>query len=174
MLAWGSKVSPEFRERVIAICDELNFNPDWLMACMAFETIQTFSPSIRPRLKDGTLISSAVGLIQFMKATAIDLGTTTAALSAMTAETQLDYVRKYFAKSIKAFGPVASLEDCYMHIHYPANVGKPIGSTMYVNGSKAYAANHGLDADHDGRVTKAEAAARVTAMLELGRSKYAA
>ena len=174
MLAWGSKVSPEFRAKVIAICAELDFDPDWLMACMAFETARTFSANIRPRRKDGTLISSAVGLIQFMKATAIDLRTTTDALAAMTPEAQLDYVKKYFAKSIKAFGPVGSLEDCYMHIHYPANVGKPIASTMYVDGSKAYAANHGLDTNQDGRVTKGEAAARVTAMLELGRSKYAA
>lgn len=40
--------------------------------------------------------SGATGLIQFMPATAQGMGTTTAALAAMSAVQQLDYVQRYF------------------------------------------------------------------------------
>lgn len=62
------------------------------MACMAFETMETFKPDIRPLRKDGSRISSAVGLIQFLERTARGLGTSTAALAAMSREKQLEYV----------------------------------------------------------------------------------
>lgn len=78
-LAWGAKVSPEFRETVGDICDGLQIEPDWLMACMAFETGYTFDPA-----KKNGAGSSGTGLIQFMETTAKGLGTSTAALARMT------------------------------------------------------------------------------------------
>ncbi len=46
-IAWGKKVSLEFKEKVIEICINLKINPDFLMSCMTFETGETFSASIK-------------------------------------------------------------------------------------------------------------------------------
>lgn len=158
-LAWGARVSAEFRRRVIAIGDSIGCDPSHLMACMAFETGRTFSPSIRnPN-------SSATGLIQFMAATASGLGTTTEALAAMTAEEQLDYVERYFEPYR---GRLRSLSDVYMAILWPAAVGKPEDFVLWRNGAPAYFVNRGLDVDRNGDVTKSEAAGKVAQMLTEG------
>jgi hypothetical protein len=126
---------------------------------MAFETGRTFSPSVRnPQ-------SSATGLIQFMAATARDLGTTTDDLARMTAEEQLGYVQAYFAPYR---GHLPTLADVYMAILWPAAVGKPDDFVLWANGAPAYHANKGLDVDRDGQVTKGEAAAKVAALLAEG------
>lgn len=163
-LAWGAKVSPEFRAyvRQMAI-DFAPAQPDWFMACMAFETSRTFSP----RIKNPD--SSATGLIQFMDHTAVEeLKTTTMALSRMTAEDQLDYVWLYFRNRIKERGPITRLTDCYMAILNPVAMGKPDSFPMWINGSRQYAVNAGLDADKNHEITKAEAGAKVAAMLAEG------
>lgn len=160
LLAWGAKVSPTFRERVRWIGDELAIEPDWLMACMAFETGRRFTANVR------NPSSSATGLIQFMRGTAIQLGTTVEALAAMTPEDQLNYVYKYFAPWQ---GKIRTLADCYMVILWPKAVGAPGDEAIFVEGTSAYAVNAGLDADKDHKVTKAEAAARVTSLLNEGR-----
>jgi len=50
-LAWSKKVGPAFRDKVFAICDGFRWNREthasWLMSCMAFESGETFSPSVR-------------------------------------------------------------------------------------------------------------------------------
>lgn len=161
-LAWGAKVSPELRERVRLTGRDFNFDPNWLMACMAFETGRTFSPSKKnPQ-------STATGLIQFMEATARGLGTTTAALAKMTVEDQFDYVWLYFRDRIKERGPITRLTDCYMAILNPVAMGKPDSFPMWVKGSQAYAVNAGLDANKDHQITKAEAGAKVHALLAEG------
>lgn len=158
-LAWGSKVSRAFALRVIQAGKDFNLDPNWLMACMAFESARTFSPKVKnPK-------SSAVGLIQFMSATAKFYHTTTEALAAMTAEKQFDYVWLYFRDAIRANGPLKSLADCYMAILWPKAIGEPDGTALWVSGQSAYAVNAGLDADKNHIITKAEAAARVGAML---------
>lgn len=86
-LRWGAKVSQTFKERVIWIAQDLGFDPNWLMDCMAFESGESFSPSVRNGAGSG-----ATGLIQFMPSTARALGTTTDRLAAMTAEDQLNFV----------------------------------------------------------------------------------
>lgn len=158
-LAWGARVSAEFRRRVLAIAAGIGIDPSWLMACMAFETGRTFSPSVR------NPASSATGLIQFMAATARDLGTTTDALAAMTAEAQLDYVARYFAPYR---GKLRSLSDVYMAILWPAAVGKPDDAVLWDADDRAYLVNRGLDLDKDGAVTKGEAAGKVAALLAEG------
>lgn len=129
-----------------------------------------------PKKKDGTLISSAVGLIQFMETTRAELNEfyhtnlTKADYAAMTVEKQLEWVWKYY-KMIMTRLKVSSLdnlEDVYMVIHWPAAVGKPLTQTMYAKGSPAYLANNGLDLNHDGLITKSEAGALVRAKLEKG------
>ena len=87
-LAWGKKVSPAFKRRVIEISAELGMDPNNLMAAMAFESARTFRADIE------NPFSGAAGLIQFMPATAKGLGTSTAALKRMTPVAQLEFVRR--------------------------------------------------------------------------------
>jgi len=89
-IAWGAKVTDDFKRKTITISRRLNMDPSHLMAIMAFETSRSFDPSITNRAGSG-----ATGLIQFMPATARDLGTTTSRLALMNAVEQLDYVERY-------------------------------------------------------------------------------
>jgi hypothetical protein len=162
LLCWGAKVSVLFRQKIRTIAANLRTDANFLMACMAFESGESFSPAKR------NPVSGATGLIQFMPKTAEGLGTTTAALAAMTAEDQLDFVAKYFAGNE---GKLAALSDVYMAILFPVAVGKPDDFVLFArNGPNAvaYQQNSGLDLDHDGRVTKAEAASKVADALARG------
>lgn len=164
MLAWGAKVSEEFRDKVIAIGNRLGVDPNFLMACMAFESGETFSPSVLNAAGSG-----AVGLIQFMPQTASLLGVSTEALASMTAETQLDYVELYFSPHR---GELQTLADVYMAILWPAAIGKPEYFVLFDQSDpqhpKRYIQNRGLDFNHDGKITKHEAAAMVAKKLEKG------
>jgi len=151
-LAWGKKVTAPFKRKVIEISAELGIDPNYLMAAMAFESARTFSANIQNSL------SGAVGLIQFMPATAKGLGTSTAALKKMTPLGQLDYVRRYFLPSK---GKLKDLSDVYMAILWPRAVGRPASYILFAQGSKQYQQNKGLDVNSDGVVTKVEAASRV-------------
>lgn len=161
-LAWGLRVSEVFRGKVFALCGRLGMNPDYLMACMAWESAETFSASIRNAAGSG-----AVGLIQFMPATAVGMHVTTGAMALMTPEIQLDYVEQYF-KPYK--GRLHSLSDHYMAILWPAAIGKPESSALWDKASRptTYRQNAGLDVSHDGVITKAEAAGMVEAKLLKG------
>lgn len=161
-LAWGNKVSAVFRDRVFWIGKDLGFDPNLLMACMAWETGEKFSASVTNMAGSG-----ATGLIQFMPSTARSLGTTTAKLAAMTAEDQLNFVHKYF----KPFrGRLRTLSDLYMAILWPAGVGKSESYVLFDRSKMptAYRQNSGIDTNRDGLVTKAEAAAKVNAKLVKG------
>ncbi|EDP57118.1 hypothetical protein AND4_04503 [Vibrio sp. AND4] len=160
-LAWGNRVSPEFRSKVSDISQELNIDPDYLMACMAFETAETFSPSI----KNGSG-SGAIGLIQFMPSTAQILGTCTAALAQMSALRQLDYVQAYL---LPFRGQMASLEDVYMAILFPEAIGKPHSYVLFRQGSIAYRQNAGFDRHNTGKITLGDVSYRVRRKLEKGR-----
>lgn len=162
-LAWGSRVSADFRRAVGQLCERFAWSkrthPNWLMACMAFESGETFSPSERNRAGSG-----AIGLIQFMPRTAEGLGTTTAALAGMTAVEQLHYVGLYFRPYAHC---IHALSDMYMAILLPRMIGKPDDAVMFGDGV-SYRQNSGLDADADGKVTKAEATHRVMIELQHG------
>lgn len=161
-LAWGKKVSPEFRKRVFEISRNLGVDPDHLMACMGFETGGEFSPSVKNKMGSG-----ATGLIQFMPKTAIGLGTTTDKLARMSAVEQLDWVEKYFAPYK---GRIKTLEDLYMAILWPAAIGKPNSHVLWERETRpeTYRQNAGLDRDKDLKITKAEAASHVRQWLENG------
>jgi len=160
-LPWGKKVTSEFKAKVLQISADIGCQADHLMAAMAFESGETFSPSVKNAAGSG-----ATGLIQFMASTATLLGTSTAELAKMTAETQLDYVAKYF-RPYK--GKLKTIEDVYMAILYPAAIGKPNEHVLFERPAKAYEQNKGLDANGDGKVTKGEAASRVRAKLAKGQ-----
>lgn len=161
MLPWGAKVDDAFIDKLFEICERMGWGPDLaddLMGCMAFESARTFSASIQNAAGSG-----ATGLIQFMPATAKDLGTTTDALGVMTNQEQLEYVYAYFTK-YRWHERVRCLEDMYMAILMPKYISSPLGTVLFNDGTKAYTQNRGLDADEDGRITKAEAAAKVRAV----------
>lgn len=168
IIAWGGHpaVSPEFKAKVLAIAARLGCDPSDLMSCMAFESACTFSSSKRNAAGSG-----ATGLIQFMPSTARNLGTTTTAMAEMTPEAQLDYVERYFAP-YRSRG-LGTIEDLYMAILWPAAIGKPLDFVLFRGPSgQAYRQNAGLDRNHDGVVTKDEAAGLVRATRERGWREF--
>lgn len=158
-VAWGKRVSPDFRRKAIAIAHRLGLDPSTLMAIMAFETGRRFSASVR------NPASGATGLIQFMPRTAEALGTSTRALAAMTEFRQLDFVERYLRPHA---GRMTDLPSAYMAVLWPAAVRKPLSHVLFAGPGAAYEQNRGLDTDKDGKVTKAEAAAKVQRMLVEG------
>lgn len=148
----------EFRQKVVQIANELQVDPSYLMAAMSFETGGTFSPSIRNAAGSG-----ATGLIQFMPSTARGLGTSTDALSKMTAIQQLDYVRKYFWPQR---GRLKTLEDVYMAILYPAAIGKGAKHVLFRRGSVTYQQNRGLDWNGKGHITVGDATKLVSSRFK--------
>lgn len=164
-VAWGRKVSETFKDRVCWIADQLNMpeqGASWLMACIAWESAESFSPSMLNRAGSG-----AVGLIQFMPSTAKSLGTTNDALRNMTAEDQLNYVYKYF---LPYKGRLNSLSDVYMTILWPIAVGKPDSHILWRKDDRptTYRQNAGLDINKNFVITKGEAAAKVAEKLRKG------
>jgi len=146
-----------FRDKVVQIAARLEVNPNFLMAVMSFESGGTFSPSILNMAGSG-----AVGLIQFMPATARGLGTTTTALAAMSAEAQLDFVEKHF-RPFK--GRLTTIEDTYMAVLLPKAVGKGSNFVLFERPSVAFNQNRGLDIDDDGRITVFDASFKVRKLL---------
>lgn len=130
-------------EAIRQSAERLGVNPNDLAALISFETAGTFNPAQR-NLAGG----SATGLIQFMPATARELGTTTEALAKMSFAEQMSYVEKYF-KSRGAKGG-ESLGDLY-------DMVTGVQTKEYRAGSKEYAANKIWDVDNNGVITKGEA-----------------
>jgi peptidoglycan hydrolase-like protein with peptidoglycan-binding domain len=151
------KTTQAFRDKVLQMAGRLEVNPNFMLAVMSFESAGTFSPSILNAAGSG-----AVGLIQFMPATARALGTTSPALAAMTAEAQLDFVEKYF-RPFK--GRLTTIEDTYMAVLLPKAVGKGSNFVLFERPSVAFNQNRGLDIDGDGRVTVFDASFKVRELL---------
>ena len=164
-IAWGKKLTSEEKEEFLKVCVRLDIHPDFLMACIAFETGETFSPSIK-----NSAGSNALGLLQFMPTTAAGLGTTTKKLSAMTFIEQLAYVEAYL-RPYK--GRLKTLSDVYMAILWPAAVGKPEDYILFdktdVKNPKRYLQNRGLDFNKDGRIVKGETALKIEEKLKKGK-----
>lgn len=161
-IAWGARVSQTFRNRIVWTADALGVPVDYLMALMAFESAETFRADIKNMAGSG-----ATGLIQFMPATAIGLGTTVEKLAAMTPEDQINYVYRYF---LPYEGRLRTLSDVYMAVLWPAAVGRPDDAVLWSKNTRptTYRQNAGLDENRDGMITKGEAAAKVQAALERG------
>lgn len=159
-LAWGARVSQEFRVRTREIAANLNIDASWIMAVMGFETGYTFNPGIK---NPG---SSATGLIQFTSSTAKSLGTSTTALARMSGVQQLDYVEKYFNQYK---GRINNIGDCYMAVFWPAAIGKPDSYVIATSPSQVYNANAGLDVNRDGTITRGEAVSRVNDSYRRGQ-----
>lgn len=132
-----------FEKRVREISGILGIRPDWLMTVMFAESRLNHT-AVNP-------VSGATGLIQFLPSTAASLGTSTAALKAMTPVAQLDYVLKYL---LPYKNRMTNVYETYFAVFYPAALGKSDSTVLFSRGSTAYSNNSRLDSDGDGRITK--------------------
>jgi len=145
----GTHVTNEFLLKVESIASQLRISPDDLMAVMAFESW----------LDPSTVNSSgATGLIQFVPSTARGLGTTTVALSKMSAVEQMDYVYAHLKPFV---GRMYTLGDIYMAVLWPSAVGETDDYVLWTRGSIYYSQNNGLDVNNDGAITKSEATQKI-------------
>lgn len=143
-----------FSEKVHEVAEKLDVPPEWLMAIMYSES--RFHAGIKNHKGSG-----ATGLIQFMPATARDMGTTTRELGHMPPEKQLNYVYKYFRNVRKKYGDFRSLTDCYLAVLYPRALNQDICYALYAKPSVAYRRNKGLDENKDGQVTISDISRRM-------------
>jgi hypothetical protein len=137
-----------FLSKVMIISQNLVIDPNWLMTVMNFES------GLDPQKTNP--ISGAVGLIQFMPATAQSLGTSIESLRKMTNVQQLDYVYKYllmYRSKIKSF------IDLYFAVFFPLAIDKPLDFIIEAkNLSRSIIAkqNPVFDRNKDGKLTVAE------------------
>lgn len=135
-----------FESQVVQIANALGFDPNWLMIVMFFES------GLNPQSVNSQ--TGASGLIQFMPATARNMGTTVEDIREMDAIEQLDYVYQYL---LPYKGKIKSLVDLYLRVFYPAAVGQPDDYILGGNNpGKLAAQNKVFDLDKNGLVTKGE------------------
>lgn len=138
----------QFIEKLIAISDALQTDPNWLMAVMMFES------GINPAAVNKW--SGATGLIQFMPSTARNLGTSVEELRNMSSIDQLQYVERYLRPYS---GKLNSLVDVYFAVFFPAAIGKAdnwVLQTSSLSASKIAAQNPIFDTDKDSKITVKE------------------
>ncbi len=138
--------SSGFRSALAEMALSLGLDPSYIAACMAIETGHSFSPSIL------NPFTNAVGLIQFMPSTAALLGTSTAALRAMSATAQLEYVKRFFRPHVGRIRPDVP-GDYYLAVFMPAYIGRDPSTVLFSAGETGYAQNAGLDRNADGVIT---------------------
>ena len=159
-LIWGDAVDEPFRARVISIAKGLSIDPNWLMAVMAYETGETFSPGVLNGAGSG-----AIGLIQFVPSTAAWLGTTTQRLARMSAVEQLDWVEKYYKK---VPGTIHNLGDAYMAVFWWPGIGKPDSYVLFTSADAPYEKNKNLDRGNKGYITRGDCLVFVNAAFKKG------
>ncbi len=136
----------QFENKVKEISNMLDIPVEWLMAVMYAES--KFDASIYNHKGSG-----AVGLIQFMPSTAMDMNISAERLSRMDHVQQLEYVYIYLQRVREKYGDYASLTDLYLGILYPKARNQDECYTLYAKPSVSYSQNSGLDENGDGRVT---------------------
>ncbi len=140
---------------------EIGSDLESLLCVMHFETAGTYAPNVK------NPYSGAVGLIQFTKGAAKDLGTSRTALEKMTVSEQLSYVVAYFKLPNKR-APYLNVEDLYLAVFYPA-ARKYAADTVVIskqNAPQTYANNRGLDKNGDGNIYKHEITSRIKSHYE--------
>ena len=161
-IPWGKQAAaldPEFIAGLQWSYEQIGLEPDKAVTVMKFES--NLDPAARnPK-------SSASGLIQFMSATAVQLGTTIENVRAMGAMEQLGLAHRYW-KQFKTKWEGTTLCDYYLAVLYPKAMGLPHDAKVFVKGTDTYAVNAGLDTNKDGYVSKAEICARMEALYEEG------
>jgi len=147
----------EFEKKVREVSQNLDIDPNWLMALMDLESAGTFSPSITNSI-------GCVGLIQFCPDTpggsSKRIGSSNvsfASLKAMSRVQQMDYVESYLRSQMKSFGKPKSFVDLQLMIFLPAAIkfdyDEPIfiRSTAFTDSVKR---NNPMYVDGNGNITK--------------------
>jgi hypothetical protein len=151
MLLYEDKVKSNreaFVQKVRSVAAKLAVQPEWLMQVFMYECGMDHQAV--------NAASGATGLIQFMPATAAALGTSVAALKAMTNVQQLDYVYAYLSRFA---GKINSYIDLYFSVFFPAAMNRPddwVFQSSSLSASKIAAQNSGFDLNRDGKLTVAE------------------
>ena len=155
----------DFLKRVREISSDLSIDPNWLMAIMAFETANTFSPSKKNQI-------GCIGLLQFCP-DASRLGYKTIGgkryllsdLAKMTPVQQLDVVYEYL-KQYK--GQIKSYVDTYFAVFFPLAIGKDDNWVIEGNGlsaSEIYNDNPAFRKVKDGKIRVWEVKATILSKL---------
>lgn len=139
----------EFKAKVIDIAGKLRIDPNWLM--------MVFWKESKMNHVAVNSTTQATGLIQFMPATALALGTTVSALKSMSNVEQLDYVYKYYYPYRNY---ITKAEDLYLITFYP-NADKKHAGTLskpddWIFPDAVYRANKGVDMNGDGQLSIAD------------------
>jgi Transglycosylase SLT domain len=157
----SSDIEDSFFPALTAASTQLGCVPGDLLGIMMAES------NVRPDIRNTN--GGATGLIQFMPATLKGLGwpETPDAFAKLSATDQMPYVVKYLSPGKGKFTSAGRL---YQFVFLPGTMNKatqPGDAICSKDDSnttlaKAYAANAGLDANKDGKITIAELTARVT------------
>jgi hypothetical protein len=145
-----------FVRKVRDVAVNLGASPDDLWKIMGFETAGSFNPA-----QPNNYGSSGTGLIQFMRSTAREMGTSVEELMQMDRVEQLDWVEQYLERWLSAKNvSKPTLGDLYLAVLWPAAVGKAPDEVLFDKNEnpRAYKQNSIFDdmGDKDGKVTKAE------------------
>lgn len=148
-----------FLKRVKEVSAKVGVHPSDLLGLMASES------GLNPQAQNK---SGATGLIQFMPATARELGTSTAALKQMDRVQQMEYVEKFLLKTVPKNATPGHL---YTAVYLPAFAKKDANYVLAKKGgfrdswghhpASWYDQNSGLDQNNDGQITIAELGERI-------------
>lgn len=134
--------------------DKATSNTSYLLACMNFETSNTFRTDIKNN------VSNAIGLIQFMPAKLKEWGINSKDFGNLSFENQLNYVFKFFVE-YNYIKKCKFLEDYYLSIFYPSAVGKDPDNIIARKGTELYKQNRAFDIHDKGFYTASDIAAPV-------------
>jgi len=137
-----SAIREQFKTEFVSMCNKLGIEPIWLLMVMYKES-KLNAGAINPH-------NGASGLIQFVRATAKNLGTSLEKIRTLNAVQQLPLVYKYL---LPYRNQLNSFEDVYCSVYLPLLLGKPM---TYIIPSKYYKGNEGLDLDKNKLITKKE------------------
>ena len=156
------KFEPGFSAKVEEVAKNLNCDPNDLLAIMYSEC------GLNPNHIEKS--TRAVGLIQFMPATAKSLGYTTEEIANMSATDQLDLVEKY-VKNCNYYNKDQELDagTLYSIMFLPGRANKDVLATK---GESYYNYNAGLDLNKDGVITKQDLANRLDQKYDEMSNEY--
>jgi len=156
-----NKLSVDKINKVIQVSNDLNINPNWLLAVMYFESAKTFNPAIKNNI-------GSVGLIQFTRDKAgVEYKTINgkrynlSALAQMSFIQQMDVVKQYYkgVYSMLKINKMNSFVDVYLCTFFPLAVGKPdnyVFQTSGLSASKIAQQNPIFDKNKDNQIQKNE------------------
>lgn len=128
-------LAPDLAQGIADTARAIGVPARWLADLISFESAGFDAQAVNP-------ISGASGLIQFMPATARELGTTVEAIRQLSAVEQLPLVQRYFElPRIKQYGALGSRLDLYMAVFYPRAIGQ---GAAYTFPASVQASNPGI------------------------------